>query len=134
MGNYIGEDGLPFSFDIKNSKLYYHIYDESNFLIKETKDTFSIPQAPAIKFIFDIKAKDTMADVITPDQLFHLKKYIQDTTQTDKLLKTYTGTYYCPELDCRYGIVLKDHHLILTNAKYNDAKLTVLSNDHLINE
>jgi len=133
VGNYIGEDGLPFSFDIKNSQLYYHIYDESNFLIKETKDTFSIPQAPAIKFIFDIKAKDTMADVITPDQLFHLKKYIRDTTQTDKLLKTYTGTYYCPELDCRYGIVLKDHHLILTNAKYNDAKLTVLSNDHLIN-
>ncbi len=105
MGNYIGEDGLPFSFDFKNSQLYYHIYDESNFLIKETKDTFSIAAAPDIKFIFSIKAKDTIVQVITPDQLFHLKKYIKDTAQTDKILKAYTGTYYCPELDCKYGIV-----------------------------
>lgn len=134
MGNYIGEDGLPFSFDIKNSKLYYHIYNENNFLIQESKDTFSIPQAPEIKFIFGIKGKDTIADVITPDQLLHLKKYIKDTAQRDEMLKSYTGVYYCPELDCKYGIVLKDHQLMLTNLKYNDTKLTLTGGDHLTND
>jgi hypothetical protein len=133
-GNYIGEDGLPFSFDIKNSKLYYHIYNETSFLIQDSKDTFSIPQAPQIKFIFGIKGKDTTANVITPDQLFSLKKYIKDASQTDEVLKTYTGVYYSPELDCKYAIVLKDHHLMLTHVKYNDTKLTLTGGDHLTND
>ncbi len=133
-GNYIGEDGLPFSFNIRNRQLHYKIYDESNFLIKGQKDTFSFPQAPEIKFIFGIKGTDTTVDIITPDQLYQLKKYIKDTLQSDEALKRYTGIYYSPELDCKYGIVLKDHHLILTNSKYNDAKLTLIGKDHLTND
>ena len=133
-GSYIGEDGLPFSFEIKNRQLFYHIYDESNFLIKEEKDTFSIPQSPEIKFIFSIKGKDTIVDFITLNQIYHLKKYITDTTQSDQVLKKYTGMYYCPELDCKYGIVLKDHHLYLTNSKYNDAILTLFGKDNLMND
>ncbi|HUQ67777.1 MAG TPA: serine hydrolase domain-containing protein [Flavitalea sp.] len=133
-GNYFGEDGLPISFDVRNSQLHYHIYTQSSFLIKEAKDTFSIPQAPEIKFIFGIKGKDTTVDVITPDQLYHLKKYINNTLQSDEVLKKYTGVYSCPELDCKYGIVLKDHHLFLTNPKYNDAKLTLIGKDHLTND
>ena len=66
--------------------------------------------------------------------MFHLKKYIKDTSQTNEILKKYTGVYYCAELDCKYGIVLKDHHLILTNSKYNDAKLTLIGKDHLMND
>jgi CubicO group peptidase (beta-lactamase class C family) len=134
IGNYIGEEGLPFSFDIRNSQLHYHIYDETNFLIKESKDTFSIPQAPEIKFIFSIKGKDSTVDLITPDQLYHLNKYIKDTSQTNEVLLKYTGVYYCPELDCKYGIVLIDQHLILTNPKYNNAKLTLIGKDHLLND
>ena len=98
------------------------------------KDTFSIPQAPEIKFIFGINGKDTIADIITPDQLLHLKKYMNEPSQTNEVLKTYTGVYYCPELDCKYGIVLKDHHLMITNSKYNDAKLTLIGKDHLTND
>ena len=131
LGYYIGEDGLPLSLDIKEHKLFYHIYDENNFLIKESTDTFAIFSAPQIKFVFAAKAKDTTVDIITPDELYHLKKYTRDTVQTDKLLQTYTGTYYCPELDCKYGVVLKDHQLMLTNVKYNDTKLTIINNDHL---
>jgi CubicO group peptidase (beta-lactamase class C family) len=134
IGNYIGEEGLPFSFAIRNSQLHYYIYDENNFLIKGSKDTFSIPQAPEVKFIFGVKGKDTTVDLITPDEVYHLKKYIKDTSQTNEVLKKYTGVYYCPELDCKYGIVLKDHHLILTNSKYNDAKLTLIGKDHLVND
>jgi Beta-lactamase len=133
-GYYIGEDGLPLSIDIKNNRLYYHIYDESTFLIQDSKDSFSIPDAPTIKFALSIKSKDTIVDLITPDQLYHLKKYIRDTSASDQKLKTYTGIYYCPELDCNYGIVLKDHHLFLTNSKYNDTKLTLLDNNHLLTD
>ena len=114
--------------------MYYHIYDESNFLMKEKKDTFSIPKAPEIKFIFGLQGGDTTVDLITPDQLYHLKKYINDTSQANEVLEKYIGVYYCPELDCKYGIVLKDHHLILTNSKYNDAKLTLIGKDHLVND
>ena len=134
LGDYISDDGLPFSFDMKKSRLYYHIYNENNFLIKELKDTFSIPEAPEIKFMFGMKGRDTTVDITTPDQFYHLKKYRKDTSQTDALLKKYTGIYYCPELDCRYRIVLKDHHLLLTNAKYNDTKLTLVGTEHLIND
>lgn len=133
-GHYIGEDGLPFSFDIKNHQLFYHIYSESNFLINDRKDTFSIPEAPAIKFVFTTNKTDTICDITTPDQAYHLKKYIQDTVQTDAVLRPYAGTYYCAELDCKYGISLKDHHLVLTNAKYNDAALTLVNRDHLTND
>jgi CubicO group peptidase (beta-lactamase class C family) len=133
-GDYIGDDGVPFRFDIRNDLLYYKVFDESNFLLKGKNDTFSIPEAPEVKFIFSIKAKDTIADILTPDQEFHLMKYVKDTTQTDTKLKAYTGTYYCPELDCKYSIVLKDHHLLLTNAKYNDVKLALLTDDHLTND
>lgn len=134
LGDYIDETGLPFSFDIKDSKLYYHIYDDHNFLIREQKDTFSIPAAPDIKFVFGNKANDTTVDVLTPDQVYHLRKYRKDTTQSDEVLKKYTGLYYCPELDCKYGIELKNHQLMLTNAKYSDKKLTVVNSEHLTNE
>lgn len=133
-GSYINESGLPFSFNIKNSRLYYKIYDENNFLIKEQNDTFSIPEAPEIKFLFSVKTKDTLVDIFTPDQAYHLKKYIKDTSQPDEILKAYTGVYYCPELDCKYNIILKDRQLVLTNNKYNDAKLTLINNDHLTND
>ena len=134
LGDYIGEDGLPCTFDMKGSKLYYHIYGENNFLIKEKNDTFSIPSAPEVKFVFGINAKDTTVDIFTPDQLYHLKKYVKDTSQTDEILKKYTGIYYCPELDCKYGIIMKDHHLMLTHAKYKDTKLTLVGSEHLTSD
>lgn len=133
-GYYIGEDGLPFRFYLRNSKLYYQIYNENNFLIKESKDTFSIAPAPEVKVVFSIATKDTTAVIVTPDQLIKLNKYIKDTIQSIEDLKKYTGSFYCPELDCKYGIVLKENHLFLTNSKYNDVKLTLINKDHLLND
>ncbi|HLA58916.1 MAG TPA: serine hydrolase domain-containing protein [Puia sp.] len=54
--------------------------------------------------------------------------------QTDKQLQTYTGIYYCPELDCKYGIKLNDHHLLLTHDKYPDSQLILTGKDDLLNE
>jgi len=121
-------------FDIKDKKLYYHIYDETNILVKESKDTFNIMVAPQVKFVFSIKGKDTLADIVTTNRTYNLKKYVRDTTQSDAVLKPYTGVYYCPELDCKYGIVLNEHHLELTNNKYNNVKITLVNKDHLIND
>ena len=134
VGDYISEEGLLFSFEIKRSKLYYRIFNENNFLIKSVKDTFYIPEAPQVKFVFGIKAKDTTVEVITPDETYHLRKFNKNNSPSDQVLQAYTGTYYCPELDCKYSIVLKNHHLLLTNAKYDDAKLTLLATDHLQND
>jgi hypothetical protein len=133
VGDYFGEEGLAIGFYLKQSKLYYHIYGDSNYLIKEPKDTFSMINNAFIKFAFAAKGKDTTVVIVTPDEVYNLKKYIKDTTQTDNFLKQYTGMYECPELDCKYGIELKNHRLVLTNAKYDDAKLTLIGTDDLSN-
>jgi hypothetical protein len=131
LGYYMGDDGLPFSFTIKDRKLYYHVYDESSFLIRESKDTFSVFSSPEIKFAFGIKGKDTTVDAITPNQTYHLNKFTKDSSSKVEILQPYTGTYYCPELDCKYTIFLKDSLLYLGNSKYNDSKLTLSGKDHL---
>jgi len=130
-GYYIGEDGLPVNFGVKNSKIYYHIYSDSGILARQSKDTFAISNYPVVKFVFGVLAGDTMVNVIAPGQFYHLKKYIKDPPLSDQLLQTYTGDYYCPELDCKYGIVLRDHDLILTSNKYSDTKLAWINRDHL---
>jgi CubicO group peptidase (beta-lactamase class C family) len=143
-GYYIGEEGFPVRISLKNNKLCYQFFNGTSFLIKpfwegdlikESKDTFSLADIiPEVKVIFSINIKDTTVHIITPDEEFKLNKYINDTLQTNEVLKKYTGYYYCPELDCKYGIVLKNNHLYLTNSKYNDVKLTLIGQDHLLND
>jgi CubicO group peptidase (beta-lactamase class C family) len=134
LGDYISDDGLPLNLELKRAKLYYHINGETNVLVKQTNDSFYIISTPPIKFAFSISAKDTLAVIITPDQVYQLKKYKEDTAQADGVLQEYAGTYYCPELDCKYGIKLKEHHMYLTNAKYNDTKLTLAGPEHLLSD
>ncbi len=134
LGDYTGDDGVPFNIYLKGGALYYQVYNETNFLIKENRDSFSVGQDPSVKFVFALKNKDTLLTVITPDQNYYSKKYRNDTAAGDLVLKKYTGTYYCPELDCKYGIELKNHQLILTNSKYNDTKLSLIGTDHLLSD
>ena len=119
---------------VKNKQLHYKVDWESNFLIPEKNDTFSIPQAPEIKFVPSIKSKDTTLAIYLPGETFHMMKYQKDTSVSDAILRSYVGRYYCPELECFYGIELKDHQLYLTNAKYSDAKITRINKDHLVND
>jgi len=130
------EGGLQISFDLKDSKLYFHYKDESGVLVKESKDNFAMLDYLPMKFAFSIIVRDTIVDNTFPNEfeshiLYHFKKYIQETLPDDQVLQTYTGDYYCPELDCKYGIVLKDHQLMLTNSKYSDTKLVWITRDHL---
>ena len=135
MGDYISEDGAQFTFTIQNRRVYRKAYGQSSLLVRNDKDTFSMFSDPTVKFIFSkTSGNDFIVNQYWPSNTRLLKKYLTDTTLSDEQLKLYTGIYYCPELDCKYGIALKDHHLILTNNKYNDAKLTLAGPDHLLSD
>ncbi len=132
VGNYMSEAGSSYRVYIQNQKLFVFGNNQNTQVAKNSKDSFYSLNNSEQQFFFTIKGKDTLVKIITPDQVFKLKKY-EKVIASDETLKTYTGTYYCPELDCSYGIILKDHQLILTNAKYPDAKLSLLNRDHLQN-
>ncbi|MDO9373860.1 MAG: serine hydrolase [Ferruginibacter sp.] len=133
-GSYIGEEGLPFTIEVSENKLHYQIYSQRGELVKEAGNKFLIADAPQISFSFSTSGKDTLLNIVTPDDELHLFKYVAMGKQADTSLSRFVGTYYSPELDCKYGIVFKDHGLLLTNSKYPDAKLTLLNNDHLTSE
>jgi CubicO group peptidase (beta-lactamase class C family) len=134
-GDYIAEDGVKFGFLLKNKKFYWDTYGTKHLLIKAQKDTFALFEDPSVKFQFTVKKNgEVTANQYWPDNLRVLTKYSADTNRTDQQLTAYTGVYYCPELDCKYGIALKGHHLWLTNSKYNDTKLTLIGQDHLTSD
>ncbi len=138
LGDYISNEGSTHViFYLKNGMLYNYAYgfDKTTLWGKEDKDTFSVFNWPPIKMVFSIESKDTNLVVITPDETYHFKKFVKDTLQPDNLLETYTGTYYSPELDTKYAIILKDHHLVLTgtlNMHVKDTELTLLGKNDLI--
>lgn len=132
-GDYISDEGALVQFRISDNKLYADSYGHSD-LLKEDKNGFSRLTDSAVKYSFNInKTGDTTALVtFSHGEEQPLRKYTQ-TSLSDQELKVYTGIYYSPELDCRYGIALKDHKLMLTNDKYNDTPLTLAGPDHLLN-
>jgi CubicO group peptidase (beta-lactamase class C family) len=134
LGDYMSDEGISVTLAINNAKLYCRIGNEPQLLVKESDDTYSMFYEPAIKFKFSILGKDTIADVTLPDEKFHMEKYVKKASPDDKELTAYTGLFYCPELDCSYGIQLKDHKLFLTNSKYDDAPLTLVGTEHLLND
>jgi CubicO group peptidase (beta-lactamase class C family) len=135
VGHYIAEDGVEFGFEFKNGNLFWQPHNESYLMAKGLKDSFVVSKFPEVKFVFSVSsAKDSIAAEYWPANERILTKYIPDTNQSDKQLQAYTGIYYCPELDCKYGIQLKDHHLWLTNNKYNDTRLTLIGENHLTDD
>ncbi len=135
-GNYIADDGLQIKFRINDKKLYADAFGRTFLLTRGEKDSFSLVMDPGVKFLFSGHGAGdtTVFAAFSRDEKHLLTKYIADTSQPDKVLQSYTGNYYCPELDCKYGIELKDHHLVLTNNKYSDTRLNLAGNDHLVND
>jgi CubicO group peptidase (beta-lactamase class C family) len=131
-GDFISDDGMRLNLIIKNDKLYANLGGRDYLLIKQSQDTFAALLFPNRKLVFSQKAKKPTVDFIDErGQEHRMNPFSPDATFTDKQLEAYTGEYYCPELDCKYGIVLKDHGVYLTNNKYNDTKLTLTGEDHL---
>jgi CubicO group peptidase (beta-lactamase class C family) len=135
IGDYIADDGSQCSFKMERQKVYWQSYGNNSLLMKSDKDTFIVFQTPSIKFVFSTTVTgDKLIKVYSNGNEQQFIKFTLDSNQTDKQLQAYTGLYYCPELDCKYGIGLQDHHLLLTNGKYQDTKLTLRGKDHLLNE
>jgi CubicO group peptidase (beta-lactamase class C family) len=132
MGSYISDEGMRIGFRLNDNKLFAEAYGQS-VLLREEKDTFSLFDDPEIKFAFNIpRAGDTTVfAALNADTREVLKKY-NTVPLTAQALKVYTGTYYSPELDCKYGITLKDNKLVLTNSKYNDAPITLAGPDQML--
>jgi len=131
-GDYISDDGAHFAYHLKNQKLYWITPNgSSNLLIKAERDTFEMFNQPDVKFFFSTDSKkQTIVNEFWPDGHRLLVKF--DTThKSNKVLQTYTGKYYSAELDCDYSIVLKDHKLVLTNAKYDDSPLKLFGDNQL---
>ena len=134
-GDYISEDGVQFGYAIEHGKMYWKTYGQTYLLLKDNSDTFLMATDPTVKFVFNTDAnKDMIVDEFWPDNSRHLKKYLSDLKLSDDQLKKYAGTYFCPELDCKYGIILKDHQLVLTNDKYNDVNLKLAGTDDLFTD
>jgi len=131
IGNYIDDEGNQSSFSVVNGILMYRMGIDRKVLMPDGKDGFVDPDQPEFKCKLYIAGKDTIANINTSDRSYTMKKFTNNLPKTDDQLKKYTGTYYCPELDCNYNIILKDHALYLTNPKYNDTKISMRGDDHL---
>lgn len=129
-GKYISYDGNTASLEIRDGKLMYYSNNSPKLLLRDGNGGYTIASQPGNKASMEIKGRDTLFDVITPQEIFHLKKY-RDIPKTDENLMKYTGTYYCPELETSYTIFLKNHELYLGNIKYNDSFLKLTGEDHL---
>lgn len=135
LGNYFSNDmGTASTFKLKNDSLFMSSSNNDYLMAREAKNVYSIFYLPTYKFTFneDPAKNDVIFNV--PDIAYNLTRLPDQKIEDDKSLLAYTGKYYCPELDCTYGIALKDHHLYLTNSKYNDIPLNLFGTDHLVND
>jgi len=137
LGSYVVDDGDHTAFKLKDKKFYYILNGKYTFILYRTeRDTFWFRGFyPGVKFVFTVKNEhDVSVRQTWPgDYGRTMRKLDSFNTPTDKQLLAYTGKYYCPELDCSYGIILKDHQLVLTNAKYHDSPLVFYSETRMIN-
>lgn len=135
MGDYISDNGSQCSFKMDRQKIYWKSDGSSTLLIKGIKDTFVEARNPETKFVFKTTGRgDRLVSTYSHGNEQQFIKFVRNDNQSDKQLQPYTGIYYCPELDCKYGISLNDHHLLLTHIKYQDTRLTLLGKDDLLNE
>jgi len=134
-GNFIADDGAQFSFVLRHQQLYWERNGRSDLLYPGVKDSFYVAKTPEIKFVFSTTTdKNVWVNEYWPGNERLLKKYTTDSALTDKQLQVYTGVYYCSELDCKYGIVIKDHALVMTNNKYEDTKIKLLGREDLFTD
>jgi CubicO group peptidase (beta-lactamase class C family) len=125
-GAYASEDGERFRIAIVGNRMYAVDGYDRDLLVVKGKDTAVLFRDQRVYAVF---SKDSL-DMYEPGGTRHMWKY-DTAARSDAQLATYAGTYYCPELDVNYRIVLKDHRLMIGSAKYNDTPLTLYGDDHL---
>jgi hypothetical protein len=134
LGSYLGPRGIHLDLKLKNDRLYFDADDDQALLIKDSTNRYVLFDEREVQFTLGPLTKDTVVDVKAPDEEFHLTKYTPLNEKDQQLLQTYVGDYSCPELGCSYGIAIKNDHLVLTNNKYEDARLQTAGPDHLLSK
>jgi Beta-lactamase len=131
MGNYVTEDGTRLNFKLNEGRMNLNVQGQSFNLYQFSGDTIALATRPETRFIFSISGNDTIATQYSPGEIRIFTKYNASNPLTKKQMQSYTGTYYCPELDCNYAIKLRDQQLILTSNKYEDAEISLIGSDDL---
>lgn len=133
-GNFIADDGVQFSFQLRDHKFYWEHSSRFDILYPALNDSFYVAKTPEIKFVFKTgHDKNIVVNEYWTDNQRQLVKYSTDSLQ-DKQMQNYAGAYYCPELACTYTIAVKANALVLTNSKYEDSKLKLAGVDHLFTD
>ncbi len=127
-GDYMTDDGQQFSISLKNGFLYAGLFGQQFLMKKAAKDTFAAVKVP---FSIVLKGEGNNKAFIFRDEI--ARPIIKRIPVGDAELTTYTGTYYCPENDFTYSIVLENHKLKLTNTRLDDATITFVTPDELFN-
>ncbi|RPE08097.1 class A beta-lactamase-related serine hydrolase [Chitinophaga lutea] len=132
LGSYIADDGFQAHLSLKKNQLWLN---GDLLLVPERNDTFSLLQNPAIRYAFftGSAGEQAGAALVTPASPGAPIQFAKMKTTTMPL-QSFTGTYYCPELECSYGIAEKNGRLYLTSNKHNDALIRMMDDDHLITE
>jgi hypothetical protein len=133
LGDYVSADGVTLSLVLKNDSLFYRIGTNDYLMVKDSARTWSMFYEPDLKFKFNSDNSNAFTATTLTDKYFFVR-YTKTVIRDDQALQPYTGTYYSPELDCNYRIVIKAHQLYLTNAKYDDQKLTFAGSNDLLND
>lgn len=132
-GNYIAEDGLPFTFTLRGQNLYW---ESTSFgrkrLVQTAKMTVEEPSVH-VKFVLAATGKDTTLHQLYPGSNVRLMtKYIPNTSFLPKEADAYTGSYYSPELATRVEIFFKEDQLQIKTPKIGAVKLTALDRNHMV--
>jgi CubicO group peptidase (beta-lactamase class C family) len=134
-GNFIADDGVQFNFRLRNKKFFWERNGMNDLLYPGLKDSFTVAKSPEVKFVFNTTAdKNIIANQYWPGNNRSLVKYEADSIQSNIPWQSYAGIYYCPELDCKYTIVVKGQAIALTNSKYDDSKIKLVGTDHLFTD
>ena len=134
LGSYVSADGVAFDLAVRNGKLYYVEEDGPQLLAKDSTGRYVMFDAREVQFTLEPPGRDTEVRVNIPGRQIRLIRYTPVNEKDSRVLQAYVGNYYCPELGCSYGIAIKDHRLVLTNNKYDDAPLRMAGPDHLLDD
>ncbi|MFI5148581.1 MAG: serine hydrolase domain-containing protein [Bacteroidia bacterium] len=135
MGSYVDELGTLFRFSMQDNKIHWQGNGVSR-LMKAEGDTITIFPHTDSKMVFSINPEkhDTVLKQFWSDNQRIFYKIRPDNSFTDQQLKAYEGTYYSPELDCRYYVKLRNHHLYLYMNKPEESIILFRTRDDLVSE
>jgi hypothetical protein len=136
MGPYISDDGVQYSYTLKEGQVYLTSAAGNQLLARGQRDTLFMLSNPDVRFLFSANgATGAVVDYYGLEGHKRLKRYTpatKDTVQMGKELKEYVGTYHSPEVDFAYTLVLENNRLQLMSHQSFTAKSTLeyITKDH----